>query len=139
MYFGKTNWGIHFGVTPYTVLQTKLNNFPKDNESIKMTIVSGNFYTGLFYTWGNQNLGKNDKWSFRLGFHGSYIDNYIFYDYLGKTYQTRFQDTGGGLFVTWDWSAFCFIMRYNQGDKFQKFDDIQKHLFCINTVILNPV
>ena len=47
-YFGKTNLGIHFGVTPYTVLQTKLINFPKDNESIKMTIVSGNFYTGLF-------------------------------------------------------------------------------------------
>ena len=122
-YFGKTNLGIHFGVTPYTVLQTKLINFPKDNESIKMTIVSGNFYTGLFYTWGNKDLGKNGKWSFRLGFHGSYIDNYIFYDYLGKTYQTRFQDTGGGLFVTWDWSDFCFIMRYNQGDKFQKLDD----------------
>ena len=80
---------------------------------------------------GKKDLVENGKWTFRLGLHGAYLDNHIFYDYQGKTYQTRFQDTGGGLFVTWDWSAFCFIMRYNQGDKFQKLDVQEDRLLTL--------
>ena len=64
-----------------------------------MTVVSGAIYTGIFYTWGDKELEKNGKWPLRLGYHGSYIDNYIFYVYQEKTYQTRFQSTGDGLFL----------------------------------------
>ena len=134
LYLGKSNWGMHFGLTPYSVLQTKLINFPKENESIKMTVVSGAIYTGIFYTWGDKELGKNGKWSLRLGYHGSYIDNYIFYVYQEKTYQTRFLSTGDGLFFTWDWGSFCFISRQNSGRLWQKLDSSIKMKLMVGSI-----
>ena len=66
--FGKPgNWGVLFFTKFSATNRVKFINFPKENETAEISHDIRFIGIPIFYTWGDPELGKNGKSSFRFG------------------------------------------------------------------------
>ena len=109
--FGKPGrWGVLFFTKFSATNRVKLINFPKDNETAEISHDIRFIGIPIFYTWGDPELGKNGKWSFRFGLGPQYMRyDPIIVKTKDKTYKKTINDFSGMfLYITWDWSWFSF-------------------------------
>ena len=109
--FGKPGrWGVLFFTKFSATNRVKLINFPKDNETAEISHDIRFIGIPIFYTWGDPELGKNGKSSFRFGLGPQFMRyDPIIVKTKDKTYKKTINDLSGMfLYITWDWSWFSF-------------------------------
>ena len=111
LYFGDTSFGVSFYINPNNTNEIKLVNYPKDNVSAKIKYNARYVGVPLFYTFGDEELGKDGGFSFRLGLGPSLI----YYDPIevrseGKTEVQRFSSNGISILLSIDWGYFSWTI-----------------------------
>ena len=106
--FGKPgNWGVLFFTKFSATNRVKFINFPKENETAEISHDIRFIGIPIFYTWGDPELGKNGKSSFRFGLGPQFMRyDPIIVKTKDKTYKQTINDSSGMFFyITWDWSS----------------------------------
>ena len=109
--FGKPGrWGVLFFTKFSATNRVKFINFPKENETAEISHDIRFIGIPIFYTWGDPELGKNSKSSFRFGLGPQFMRyDPIIVKTKDKTYKKTINDLSGMfLYITWDWSWFSF-------------------------------
>ena len=109
--FGKPGrWGVLFFTKFSATNRVKFINFPKENETAEISHDIRFIGIPIFYTWGDPELGKNSKSSFRFGLGPQFMRyDPIIVKTKDKTYKKTINDFSGMfLYITWDWSWFSF-------------------------------
>jgi len=100
--------GIAFFVNFNTYIETILINYPKNNTNSIVKSTARNIGVPLYYTWGDENLGANGSWSFRLGLGPGiiYFDPITIATSDGQTETKRQTIPCTYIQIAWDWKWF---------------------------------
>ena len=118
--------GVLFSFSKFSATnRVKFINFPKENETAEISHDIRFIGIPIFYTWGDPELGKNDKSSFRFGLGPQFMRyDPIIVKTKDKTYKKTINDLSGMfLYITWDWSWFSFNYIQTVPTKGIKIDD----------------
>ena len=116
-------FGINFGIITPKEYKLRLLDYPNDEDFIDMKISVSHIYSGISYTIGDKELGKNGGIALILGFMYNKTYRTAEYIYKNEKYsETRYDNIGNSLYYSLEIGKFSYSHRKFTGDHINLFN-----------------